>query len=206
MWCCRAWIGIGSFEEEGDQQSEGCRIKDCTWAQGWLYLQQVFSAARMQAFANQLSKYSHVELNITTEFNSLTYGAALHDAVMLYAFAATKVLAAGGNLANSTLVTEAMRNTTFQGVAGGMVDLDVNGDPILSYELMNYLGGTDGAIPVGLYQADLGQYQPYEQAIVWPGSTTAVPVDFSSGVLLLELQLLRIVMALDGVHCLLCAA
>ena len=35
--------------------------------------------------------------------------------------------------------------------------------------------------PVGMYNSTLQQYTAYERVVVWPGSTTKVPVDYSSG-------------------------
>ena len=108
-------------------------------------------------------------------------------AVMLYAHAATKVLLEGGNLYDGLAVTEAVRSTRFEGIAG-VVALNQQGDRIDSYEVMNYVLMEDGkvdSVPVGVYHSNLQQYKAYERAVVWPGSMTEVPSD--SGALLVTL-------------------
>ena len=100
---------------------------------------------------------------------------------MLYAHTATEMLNKNGDLKDGRAVTEAMRTTLFEGVSGSMVSLDKNGDKIESYEVMNYVvgkGGQMGSVPVGAYNSTSQQYTPYEQAVVWPGNTTEVPVDY----------------------------
>ena len=79
----------------------------------------------------------------------LTYSVALHDAIMLYAHAATKVLSEGGNLRDGQAVTEAVRSTTFEGVGNRLVALDQHGDRIESYEVMSYVVGAG----TGAYKA-----------------------------------------------------
>ena len=109
---------------------------------------------------------------------------ALHDAIMLYAHAATKVLSEGGDLYNGSAMTAAVRSTRFKGVGGSTVVLNEQGDRIESWEVMNYIQGADGrmsSVPVGMYNNTLGQYKAYEQAVVWPGNTIEVPVDYFSG-------------------------
>ena len=140
----------------------------------------------MQVFAEQVSNYTRTGFNITVSPDSvdLTYSIALHDAIMLYAHAATKVLAEGGSLHDGQAVTEAVRSTTFKGVGNSVVALDKHGDRIESYEVMNYVEGADGGITsvaVGLYNRTLQQYVAYERAVVWPGRSTRVPLAYSSG-------------------------
>ena len=112
----------------------------------------------------------------------LTYSIALHDAVMLYAHAATKVLSEGGNLKDGQAVTAAVRSTTFEGVGTSKVALTNNGDRIESYEVMNYVVDSDGAmgsVAVGVFNSTLEEYVASSQVLLWPGSTLEVPVDFS---------------------------
>ena len=56
--------------------------------------------------------------------------------------------------------------------------LDQHGDRIESFEVKNYVDadGQMGSVRVGLYDSILQQYRAYEQAVVWPGNTTKVPV------------------------------
>ena len=154
--------------------------------QGWLYLRPFLPSEGMQAFAKQVSDYTKLYFDVTTspELVDLTYSVALHDAVMLYAHAATKVLSEGGSLQDGHAVTAAVRNTTFKGVGNRTVALDENGDRIEVWELMNYVLTADGRIdgvPVALYNSTLLQYMAYEQEVVWPGGTTKVPSDYFSG-------------------------
>ena len=140
----------------------------------------------MQAFAKQVSEYTKAgfDIDLSADAVDLTYSVALHNAIVLYAHAATKVLAAGGDLHDGRAVTEAVRNTTFVGVGHSIVDLDQHGDRIESYEVMNYVKGADGGIEsvaVGVYNRTLQQYVAYEREVEWPGCLIKVPLDFSSG-------------------------
>ena len=50
---------------------------------------------------------------------------------------------------------------------------------------MNYVVDTLGVlvgVPIGVYNKTLQQYSPYERAVMWPGGTTDVPVDFLPGI------------------------
>ena len=104
---------------------------------------------------------------------------------MLYAHAATKVIAEGGDLQDGQAVTEAVRSTTFEGFGNITVALDQNGNRIESFKVMNYVVGTAGgmeSVSVGGYNKSSSGYLAYEQAVIWPGGTTNVPVDISTGV------------------------
>ena len=61
--------------------------------------------------------------------------------------------------------------------------LDTNGDRMESYEVMNYVleGGSMSSVGVGMYDCTLRQYRAYERLVVWPGNSTEVPADYSSG-------------------------
>ena len=149
---------------------------------GWLHIQPLLPSEGMQAFAEQVSQYtkSHFDITLPADLVDLTWSVALHDAVMLYAHAATKVLQEGGDLRNGSAVTEAVRSTTFEGVGKRIVTLDTRGDRIESYEVMNYVLRVDGvmsSVPVGVYDSEVGQYEAYDRAVMWPGSTEDVPAD-----------------------------
>ena len=123
-------------------------------------------------------------VNVSADMVILSYSTALFDAIMLYAHAATKVLLNGGQLYNGPAMAHAVRNTTIESVAKGIVALDKNGDRISSYEVMNYVVEADdqmNSVPVGTYDSSEQQYTAYERAVVWPGSTIEVPVDYFSG-------------------------
>ena len=150
--------------------------------EGWLYVQVFLPSVNMQAFAEQVTEYSHSRFGIplsSAQDVDLTYSQTLYDAVMLYAHAATKVLSEGGDLRDGQAVTAAARNTTFVGVGGSVVALDSRGDRI-EYEMMNYVveaNGQMGSVRVGVYNRALQQYEASERAVVWPGGTTVVPKD-----------------------------
>ena len=153
--------------------------------QGWLHLRPVFSEG-MQAFAEQVSDYTKSGFNLTLSADAVdrTYSAALHDAILLYAHAATRVLSEGGDLRDGRVVTAAVRNTTFLGVGNAVVALDEQGDRVESYEMANYVvkaDGTMGSVPVGVYNHIDQQYTASKQAVVWPGGTLEVPLDYLSG-------------------------
>jgi hypothetical protein len=152
---------------------------------GWLWFRP-FLASDMQAFAKQVSDYSMSHFNISVRPDSvdLTYSAALYDAIMLYAYSATKVLSEGGNLHDGFVVTEAVRSTTFTGVGGTVVALDSSGDRVESYEMMNYVlraGDAMRSMAVGRFNSTLKEYKAYKRDMVWPGLTMEVPEDYFSG-------------------------
>jgi hypothetical protein len=103
---------------------------------------------------------------------------------MLYAYSATRVMSEGGNLRDGEAVTVAVRNTTIEGVGGTVVALDSNGDRIELYEVISYVvkaGNVMRSVAVGMFDSMQWQYKAYERAVVWPGNTTEVPVDYSLG-------------------------
>ena len=152
---------------------------------GWLYMRPAFPPKGMQTFAEQVSDYtkSHFNITVTADSVDLTFSVALHDAVMLYAHAATKMLAEGGDLVNGTAMTAAVRSTTFEGVGGSTVALNQQGDRIESWEVMNLVkrgAGVMDSVSVGTYNT-IRQYMVCDRAVVWPGNTTEVPGDFLAG-------------------------
>ena len=155
---------------------------------GWLYLQPLLPSHGVQVFAEQVKYYSESYFNVSMSAESvdLAYSAALADAVLLYAHAATRVLSEGGDLHDGEAVTVAVRNTSFEGTGNRVVTLDRHGDRISDWEVMNFVMGADGgmgSVPVGMYKGMEEQYRAYEQAVVWPSNTAAVPVDYLSGAL-----------------------
>ena len=152
---------------------------------GWVWFRP-FLASDMQAFAKQVSDYSksHFDLTVSPDSVNLVQSAALYDAIMLYAHAATKVLSEGGDLQNGTAVTEAVRSTTFTGIGGTLVALDSQGDRLESYEVMNCVleaGNVMRSVAVGVFDNTRQQYRTYERAVVWPGKRVEAPVDYFSG-------------------------
>ena len=244
-------------------------------SEDWLYIRPLLPSEGMQVFSQQVSDYTKSGFNISLSADSvdLTNSVALHDAIMLYAYAATKVLSEEGDLSsNSRLVMQAVRSTSFEGV-GGKVALGEHGDRIVSYEVMNYVAGVDSSehkgmtfkpsttgfqlqeyeggyrfcsrysdvtptiessvdackgrcsgqrgcwaltyyaeastefdrrcyvymsaaecgtldgylmgslwlVPVGIFNSSTRQYTANSRAVMWPGNTTDVPIDYSPG-------------------------
>ena len=152
---------------------------------GWFSFRP-FLASNMQAFAKQVSDYSmsHFNISVLPDSVNLGYSVALYDAIMLYAYAATKVLSEGGSLQDGTAITEAVRSTAIEGVGGTTVVLNSDGDRIESYEVMNYVletGNVPSSAAVGMFNNTLKQYKVYERAVVWPGNSTLVPIDYVPG-------------------------
>ena len=149
---------------------------------GWVFFRALLGSG-MQTFAEQVSVYSESFFNLAVSPDSvnLAHASALHDAIMLYVHAATKVMSEGGDLRDGEAVTAAVRNTSFTGVGGTLVALDRNGDRIASFEVMNYVlevDGVMGSVPVGLFDIAEQQYRAYERVVVWPGNTTKVPASY----------------------------
>ena len=156
--------------------------------QGWLFVRPFLSSEGLHAFAEQVSDYTQSHFNISTSPDSvdLAYSVALHDAVMLFAHAATNVMLGGGDLQNGTAVTEAMRSTKFEGV-GGTVVLDEDGDRVESYEVMSIVVGADTdkirSVLICVYNRSITEQTTWEpdewvpEAVVWPGNSTTVPID-----------------------------
>ena len=149
--------------------------------QGFMFMRSLLPSKGMQAFAEHVSDYSKSSFNISlsTDAVDLTYSVALHDAVMLYAHAATSVLAEGGNLNDGQVVTAAVRSTKFVGI-GSIVALNQDGDRIETYEVMSYVAEADSTmatVPIGLYNSTEQQYVAYERSVIWPGNTSCVPID-----------------------------
>ena len=152
---------------------------------GWVYFTP-FLASNMRAFAKQVSDYSklHFNLSVRPDLVNLPFSTALYDAIMLFAHAGTKLMSERGNLQDGKAVTAAVRNISFMGVGGSAVVLDRQGDRIESYEVMNYVHRGDNrmnSVPVGVYSHTEHQYRSYDRAVVWPGNTTEVPIDYVSG-------------------------
>ena len=107
---------------------------------------------------------------ISADSVDLTFSAALFNAVLLYAHAATKVLSMGGDLYDDIAVTEAVRSTTFEGAGSSVVALDNHGDRIGSYEVMNYVVGPHdvmSSVPIGVYNSTRAEYTA-KGLVVWP--------------------------------------
>ena len=154
--------------------------------QGWLHIRPFLSVDEMGEFREKVQEYSMSRFGLNSSVVDLPYSAALYDAIMLYAHAATKVLSKGGDLRDGKTMTAAFRDTSFMGIGHNIVALDEQGDRIESYEVMNYVLGADDeliSVPIGVYNSTLKQYAAYERAAVWPGGTLEVPTDFVAGVL-----------------------
>ena len=115
-----AWLLLGSVSRA---------INDM---QGWVCWQPHFPSEGMQSFKEQVSAYGKSHFSLNAEADDVIYhlSAALHDSIVLYAHAATRVLADGGDLHDGQAVAEAIRSTSFEGVGNSVIQLDKQGDPI----------------------------------------------------------------------------
>ena len=147
---------------------------------GWLTMRPLLLSEGMQAFAEQVSEYtgSHFNLSLGPDSVDLVHGVALHDAVLLYAHAATTMLS-HADIHDGKAVTAAVRSTVFESAVSGRVALDRNGDRNQSYQVMNYVmvdGGVSTEL-VGSFDSNEGRYTANGRAVVWPGDSDVVPVD-----------------------------
>ena len=105
-------------------------------------------------------------------------GTVIHryDSVLLFAHAATYVLAAGGDIRDGREMVRVMTSEiSFKGISQRNVALDVNGDLIAEYSLMNYHEQDDGEMRgtvVGTYAQRL---ELRIEDVRWPGRSTQVP-------------------------------
>ena len=152
---------------------------------GWLFFGATITISNAtNGFVERVRQYNKLIFKIDAEVSLHDEGLLpLYDAIMLFAHAATKVLGEGGSLLDGQAVSKAVRDAKLDGMAG-LLDVDEQGNRIESYELMNYVMGTAPKMrsePFGMYNSTLQQYTAYEKVVVWPGRTTEVPIDYSSG-------------------------
>ena len=132
----------------------------------------------MSEFDAQVKIYSQTHFNLTIPAAVSSYAASLFDAVLLFAHAATRVLASGGNVRDGTALVKAMTNISFEGIQQRRVELDANGDAIEPYSIMSYLEQADGemgGVEVGQYASRKLKLRVAD--VRWPGNTTRVPAD-----------------------------
>ena len=125
------------------------------------------------------------QFNITNGAVDVTFAALLHDAVLLYAHAATKVLAEGGSARNGVALRSVIEEIEFEGITSRL-RLDRFGDRFESYSIMNYLQIGDGKphfVEAGFYDFETRQYSENVHTIVWPGNSTEVPEAYTSTIL-----------------------
>ena len=102
---------------------------------GWIYFQAMLPKAKLEDFVEKVKIRNSDVFGVTTDAQLLAQDEgllSLHDAVMLYAHAATRVLSEGGDLQDGQAVTKAVRSTRFEGYGGSVVALDTKGDRIES--------------------------------------------------------------------------
>ena len=154
---------------------------------GWIDVVPFFDLDQLQGFAEQVREYGALHFNqtISADLVDVPYAAALHDAIMLYAHAATKVLSQGGNLLDGQAVTRAVLNTSFTGIQNSVVQLDEHGNRMESYSVLNYqFGGDDQicSVTIGVYDRFLGRFQATATPVVWPGNIPdPIPIDYLAG-------------------------
>ena len=139
-WAGWAWIGVDTVGDAVDAVQHDAKTALC----GWLYILPAQSDG-MAGFHSLVREYNHKYFNLTgTSINP--FAANLYDAVFLFAHAATRMLAAGGDIGDGALVVREMKNISFVGIQQRLVDLDENGDAIEPYSVMNLVQGEDGEL------------------------------------------------------------
>ena len=105
------------------------------------------------------------------------YAAAMYDAIILFAIVANQQRwrpEQGGR----AFLNQSSGNLSFQG-ATGLVQLDANGDALLSYQAVNLVlkNGALQRIAVGVSTAGTQSYSSNGIPIIWPGGLLSVPAD-----------------------------
>jgi ABC-type branched-subunit amino acid transport system substrate-binding protein len=174
-----AWIGVDMVADAGTIGEAFGRVvtpQDAQGAlQGWLYMEPYSDAPT--SFFDRVRRAS-IDIHgqqIKEDEPINSFASNLYDAIFLFAHAATRypeLLADGRKLA------EMMMNYSFQGLGGGIVELDRDGDKKESIRVLNYVAHKDGssvARRVGLYAAIKAEYTPDDVTVIWPGGSTDIP-------------------------------
>ena len=177
------WAWIASDTVVGAEFKEvegGAREEEAMRAlSGWLYV-AIAPGEVPSDFFGRVNEYNRAHFNTSaTEFYYRgVYAAAMVNAVLLFAHAATRVLDDGGNVDDGALMFRAMTSLSFEGIQQQPFRLNKNGDAIESYDAMNYVyeNGAMHSIEIGHF-AD-GRYLRTIAEVRWPGGQGHVPRAF----------------------------
>jgi hypothetical protein len=166
-----AWLGLDTVADANVSEAPAAMS-------GWVFFEERNLAP--EAFFHRVREATRARFgcpggDATTDTIRRGYAANMYDAVMLYAVA---VASNSSRLSNGTLMAQAMKNASFDGMTG-RVELDENGDMKVSILAWNYVLLRDSALTptqIGMYDALGARYDPNSTAI-WPGGTSTVPLD-----------------------------
>uniref|UniRef100_A0A1I8HSN5 Guanylate cyclase n=1 Tax=Macrostomum lignano TaxID=282301 RepID=A0A1I8HSN5_9PLAT len=119
------------------------------------------SSPEYRNFSQQVKSIAKSKYNFTypeEEVNSFV--GAFHDAVILYALAINDTVYEHGfeGIANGSLITEKMKNRTFEGITG-TVSINANGDRDADYSLLDMDKNTRNFVVVAHYYGNRQKYE-----------------------------------------------
>jgi ABC-type branched-subunit amino acid transport system substrate-binding protein len=178
-----AWIGVDMVADAdtiGEAFGNVVTRQDAQAAlQGWIYMEPYSDAPA--SFFDRVRKASievhGQKLGENDPVNS--FASNLYDAILLYAHIVTSYpeLVEKGPSDQA----EKLMNFSFQGLGGGVIQLDQDGDKKESIRVLNYGRRKDGRIggrQVGVYDAIKVEYMPDNATeVLWPGHSSVFPLD-----------------------------
>ena len=176
-----AWLGLDTVPLAANYASENERAKVDLLFSGWIYFEPHFAADR--DFFDRV--HNATRSDFPTLFNESVfpnpYAAAMYDAIILFAIVANQQRwrpEQGGR----AFLKQSSGNLSFQG-ATGLVQLDANGDSLLSYQAVNLVlkNGALQRIAVGVSTPGTQSYSSNGIPIIWPGGLLSVPADAAVG-------------------------
>jgi hypothetical protein len=172
-----AWLGLDTVPLAANYAPEKDRAKVDLLFSGWIYFEPHFAADR--DFFDRV--HNATRSDFPTLFDESVfpnpYAAAMYDATILFAIVANQQRwrpEQGGR----AFLNQSSGNLSFQG-ATGLVQLDANGDSLLSYQAVNLVlkNGALQRIAVGVSTAGTQSYSSNGIPIIWPGGLLSVPAD-----------------------------
>ena len=171
-----AWLGLDTVPLAANYaQKERAKV-DLLFS-GWIYFEPHFAADR--DFFDRV--HNATRSDFPTLFDESVfpnpYAAAMYDAIILFAIVANQQRwwpEQGGR----AFLNRSSGNLSFHG-ATGLVQLDANGDALLSYRAVNLVlkNGALQRIAVGVSMAGAQSYSSNGIPIIWPGGLLSMPAD-----------------------------
>jgi hypothetical protein len=169
------WLGLDTVPFAANDAALDQRADPHLAFHGWVYFEPYFSA-RPEFFdlVHNATRRDFPKLFVEDLFPS-RYAAALYDAITLFALVAHQ-LSWQPDQGGRAFVNRSIGNRPFDGITGS-VKLDVNGDLMLSYQVVNLLleKGRAQPIALGVFWAGTQVYSSNGQAIIWPGGSRELP-------------------------------
>jgi hypothetical protein len=171
-----AWLGLDTVPLAANYaQKERAKV-DLLFS-GWIYFEPHFAADRdFFDRVHNATRSDFPTLFDESVFPNL-YAAAMYDAIILFAIVANQQRwwpEQGGR----AFLNRSSGNLSFHG-ATGLVQLDANGDALLSYRAVNLVlkNGALQRIAVGVSMAGAQSYSSNGIPIIWPGGLLSMPAD-----------------------------